>query len=74
MINKQTQAERLFKFCRRKAMTYMDLLMTGISTAPHKRLAEGEKYLAGRGEMLVRGKNKKGLRTFRVIKATSWTA
>lgn len=66
---KQLQYERLFSALRRKAMTYLELQLLGVSTAPHKRLAEGEHTLRERGERLVRGRNRQGLVTFRVVKA-----
>lgn len=63
----KTQGEQLWKLCRRRAMTYLDLALTCISTAPHKRLAEYAKR-APAGERLVRGKNKRGLVVFRVVR------
>jgi hypothetical protein len=62
-----TQGQKLLQACRRKAMTYGDLLALGVSTCPHKRLAEARRYLK-QGERLLRGTNKRGLVTFSVIK------
>lgn len=63
-----TQADRLFALLRRRSMTYMDLILTGISVAPWKRLAEAEHRLLARGEQLIRGVDKCGRRVFRVRK------
>ena len=60
-----TQAERLYRHLRRKPHTYLEMLMLGISTCPHKRIAEGTHYL-NVGERIVRGTNKRGLVTFRI--------
>ena len=62
-----TQAQKLHAALRRKALTYLEMQMLGISTAPHKRLAEGMHYLKP-GEKLVKGE-RKGLVTYRVTKA-----
>lgn len=62
---KTTQAEQLYKHLRRRPHTYMAMLALGISTCPHKRIYEGTHYLYI-GERIVRGTNKRGLRTFAV--------
>jgi hypothetical protein len=67
-MKERTQAERLFTLLRRKSMTYMDLMLTGISTCPHKRLSEGA-HLLRDSERLMRSKDAKGRVTFRVVKA-----
>lgn len=63
----KTQGAQLWKLCKRRAMTYLDLALTCISTSPHKRLAEYSKH-APVGERLVRSKNKRGLVVFRVVR------
>ena len=63
-----TQAERLFKLLRRRRYTYLELLMTGISTAPWKRLREEEHKLFWHGEYLWRDINREGRATFQVKK------
>lgn len=52
-----TQAQRLIRFIRmrgRAGASYLDLLLTGISTAPHKRLAEAGQDWLKPGEKLER--------------------
>lgn len=62
-----TQGAKLWKLCKRRAMTYLDLALTCVSTSPHKRLSEYAKR-APAGEVLVRAKNKRGLVVFKVVK------
>lgn len=62
----KTQAEQLFVHLRRKAMTYGDMEALRISTCPWKRVAES-KHLLKDGEQLVKGFNKQGLVTFKVV-------
>lgn len=63
----RTQAEALFSLLRRRSMTYMDLLSTGISVCPWKRMSEEE------GKLLPKEKLKRetkcGRVVFRVVKA-----
>jgi hypothetical protein len=61
-----TQGQKLLQACRRKAMTYGDLLALGVSTCPWRRLEEAKRYLKP-GEMLVKGE-RKGLVTYRVVR------
>lgn len=63
----KTQGEQLWSMCKRRAMTYLDLALTCVSTSPHKRLAEYAKH-APAGERLVRAKNRRGLVVFKVLK------
>lgn len=60
-----TQGQLLLNACRRRPMTYGDLLALGISTAPWKRIAESARHLKP-GERLVRGTDRRGLVTFAV--------
>jgi len=70
-----TQCEQLLKAIRRKPMTYGDLQALRISTAPHKRLAEGAHLYLKPHERLHREKRKyDGLVVFRIVRATRWTA
>lgn len=57
-----TQGRRLIAMLKRKQMTTMDMLMTGVSTAPWKRISEALKD----GEMLVKAKRADGLTVYRV--------
>lgn len=59
---KRTQGRRLIEILKRKPMTYMQLLMLGISTCPHKRIAESLRD----GEVLIRVRNRRGLTVMRV--------
>lgn len=63
----KTQAERLFVHLRRRAMTYGDMEALRISTCPWRRLSDGLHHLKD-GEQLVKGVNKEGLTTYRVVK------
>lgn len=65
---KTTQAETLFRLLRRRAMTYLELQLTGISTSAWRRLSEEEHKLAPK-EKLVRKKDCAGRVAFRVVKA-----
>jgi hypothetical protein len=49
--------------------TYGDLLWTGISTAPHKRLYEPSAKRALRpGEVIERDRNAQGLVVFKIVR------
>jgi hypothetical protein len=63
-----TQAERLAIHLRRKPMTYMDMLLTGISVSPWKRLTETSAYLRA-NEYLEKSVNDAGRVVYRVRKA-----
>lgn len=67
---KTTQGRRLIALLKRKAMTYLEMNMTGISVCGHKRVMEA----LGPHEQLVKGKDAKGRTTWRVVAATKWTA
>lgn len=65
-----SQGRRLIALLKRKPMTYGEMHRTGISTCPHKRVAE---CLAPH-ELLVKATNAQGLVVLRVRTATKWTA
>ena len=65
-----TQGRLLIAALKRKPHTYMQMLAHGVSVSPWKRVSEALRE----GEQLVKGKNRQGLTTWRVIQATSWTA
>ena len=70
---KRTQGRRLIAALKRRAMTYGDMLGMGISTCPHKRVAESLRE----GELLAKGYtyvNGRRLLRWRVVTATKWTA
>lgn len=58
------QGRRLIAMLKKRGMTTMDLLMTGISTAPWKRIAECLTH----EELLDKRKNARGLLVYRVVK------
>ena len=70
----QRQGRRLIALLKKQGMTTMDLLKTGISTAPWKRIAE----CLEPGEILLKTKNARGLLVYRVAKEykpkTVWCA
>ena len=69
----KTQGSRLIAHLKRRPMTYLDMLMLGISTCPHKRVAESLRE----GELLAKGYtyvNGRRLLRWRVVTATKWTA
>lgn len=72
-MKERTQAERLYTLLRRRSMTYMELMLTGISTCPHKRLSEGQ-HLLREGEQLIRSTDKQGRVAFRVVQAAKQAA
>lgn len=59
---KETQGRRLIAMLKRRGMTTMDLLQTGISVAPWKRIAESLQE----GERLLKKKDCRGLTVYRV--------
>lgn len=71
-----TQASRLIESIRTirartgRWPTYGDLLLLGISTAPHKRLSEPSARASLRpGERIEREKNAQGLVVFKIVRA-----
>lgn len=64
-----TQGQQLLQACRRKAMTYLDLQLLGVSTSPHKRIEEAARRYLKPGERLDRRINKDGRVTFKVVRA-----
>ena len=66
----KTQGRQLISLLRKRGMTTMELLQTGISTCPWRRIAE----TLHPDEMLDKKKNKNGLNIYRVIRkpATLW--
>lgn len=69
-MKKTTQGRRIIAMLKRRALTSMQILQTGISTCWWKRLAETIQD----GEALVATKGRDGLNRYRVISATRWTA
>lgn len=67
-----TQGMRLVRALKRKPHTYMEMLMLGVSVCPWKRLRETLRHMPG--VELVKGTNRAGLTTWRVVTATRWTA
>lgn len=69
-----TQGRQLIAALKRRAMTYGDMQRLGISTSPQKRVVEALRP----DEQIVKGIRwrgaDKGLVTWRVVKATRWTA
>ena len=65
-----SQGRRLVDLLCRRGMTTMEMLQTGISCAPWKRLSETLRP----DEHLVATKNERGLNVYRVIKPTRWSA
>lgn len=66
-MKKQSQAQRLYIHLRRKALSYMEMLMLGVSTCPHKRLKEGLHHLKP-GERLDKQPGADGLIRYRVVR------
>lgn len=64
-----TQGRQLIAALKRRAMTYGDMQRLGISTSPQKRIVEALRA----DEQIVKGE-RRGLVTWRVIKATRWAA
>ncbi len=69
MKAKPSQGRRLVQLLKRKAMTYMEMNMLGISVSPHKRVAESLRA----DEQVVKGE-RNGMTTWRVVAASNWTA
>lgn len=65
-----TQGRKLIALLKRRAMTYLAMNLTGISVSPHKRIVEALRD----SEQLVKGRDKKGRTTWRVVSATRWSA
>ena len=57
------QGRQIIARLKRRAMTYLEMNMLGISVSPHKRVAE--QLLPG--ETLVKGRDKQGRTTWRVV-------
>lgn len=64
-----SQGRRLIAHLKRKPHTYLEMLRYGISVCPWKRVKESLQA----GEQLVTGR-RGDLKTWRVVKATKWTA
>lgn len=68
----KTQGRKLIALLKQRPMTTMELLQTGISTCPWKRIRESLQE----GEELTKRKNQRGLYIYRVTKAykpqTKW--
>lgn len=63
MLKHQTQGRRLIAMLKKRGMTTLEMLFTGISTAPWKRIAETIRP----AEKLVSHKNHRGLNVYRVV-------
>ena len=59
-----TQGRALIAHLKRRAMTYLEMNMLGISVSPHKRVMESLQD----GEQLVKAPDAKGRTTWRVVK------
>ncbi len=59
------QGRRLIALLKRRGMTYMEMLSTGISTCPQKRVRE----CLHTNEMLLKTKNSRGLVVWHVVRA-----
>lgn len=66
----KTQGRALIALLKRRAMTYRDMLAASPSCSPWKRVTES----LAEDEAVVTGTNAKGWTTWRVVKATGWTA
>lgn len=66
---KQTQGRKLISALKRRAHTYLEMNLLGISVSPQKRVAECLRD----DEQIVKGK-RDGRTTWRVVGATRWTA
>ena len=70
MKSTPSQGRRLIMLLKRRGMTYMQMLSTGISTSPWKRVEE----CLMPTEVVRKTKNGRGLVVWRVVSATKWTA
>lgn len=59
---KETQGRRLIRLLKRRGMTTLEMLQTGISVAPWKRIAESLRP----NEVLLKQPNGRGLNVYRV--------
>ena len=69
MKAKPSQGRRLVQLLKRRAMTYREMLSASESYSPWKRVSEALRD----DEQVVKGKRGDWV-TWRVIKATHWTA
>lgn len=69
-MKKQPQGRRLIALLKRRAYTNMEMLQTGISTCPWRRVIETLRD----DEQVIKVLNGAGLVTWRVVSATRWTA
>lgn len=65
-----SQGRQLIALLKRKPHTYLEMLGYGISTSPWKRVVE----CLLPTESVLKGVNRQGLVTWRVVAATKWTA
>lgn len=70
MASKETQGRTLIRALKRKPHSYLEMLLRGAGCSPWKRVMETLRA----DEALVKGRNKQGLVTWRVVVATKWTA
>lgn len=66
MKQPETQGRRLISMLKRRGMTTLEMLQTGISVAPWKRIAE----CLEPGERLLKKKDCRGLNVYRVTRET----
>jgi hypothetical protein len=69
MKQPEPQGRRLIALLKRRAHSYLEMNLLGISVSPHRRVVE---CLAPH-EKLVKGK-RDGRTVWRVVSATRWTA
>jgi hypothetical protein len=62
-MTKVSQGRRLIDLLKRRPYTTMDMLATGISTCPWRRLSECLRDY----EQLIIAKNERGLNVYRVV-------
>ena len=65
-----TQGRRLIMLLKRRPMTTMQMLLTGVSCAPWKRISE----CLHPDEKLIHHKRHDGLNVYRVVPASRFTA
>lgn len=63
-----TQGRLLIAALKRKPHTYMEMLSHGVSISPWRRVAESLRA----DEAVVKGFNKRGLITWRVVAVKGW--
>jgi hypothetical protein len=67
---RKTQGRKLIEVLKRQPLSYWDMLNLNISMSPWKRVVES----LAPDEELVKGTHYDGFVTWRVVRATKWTA